>query len=161
MSFLKKELELYKETFGNYKLKVEDLRPTKEEKELEEGDIFVLSGDFPEYGIVVRKIEDMYEAIYLSQEVFLSSSEALRLKVDHFSDYVYLTHINFYLTNEFAKKYCKVIKKVRKEDMRKILENYEKLNAEEYTGPRKEYFELVVERIEILYDIFFGKILRG
>lgn len=160
MSFLKNELDLYKELFGKYRLKKENLKELNESQEINIGDIFVIYGDLPEYGLVISLNGDLYEAIYLSQEQFLSSSQALRLKINHVSDYVYLTHLNFYLSNDFANKYCKVIGKVSKEDMEKVLENFETLKQEEYTGPRKEYFELLVERISLFYELFFENIFE-
>lgn len=159
MSFLKKEIELYKNLFGKYKLNIESLKRAPGGKALEVGDVFAIYGDILVYGVVIEKNGDLAECVLLSQDVFLSSSKALKIKVNHLVDYVYVTHVNFYIEDNFAKNYCQVIINV-KEDINKIAENVEELEEQIYTGPRKEYFDLLIDQISLLYDIFFVKIFN-
>lgn len=147
---LKKEFELYQNLFGKYKLNIESLKRAPGGKALEVGDVFAIYGDILVYGVVIEKSGDLAECVLLSPDVFLSSSEALKIKVNHLVDYVYVTHVYFYIKDNFAQNYCQVIINI-KEDINKIAENVEKLDEQIYTGPRKEYFDLVIKQLRKLY----------
>ena len=150
MMILKNEFELYKNLFGKYKLNIESLKRVPDGKALEVGDVFVIYGDILVYGVVVEKSGDLAECVVLSPDVFLSSSKALKIKINHLVDCVYVTHVYFYVNDNFAKNYCQVIINV-KEDINKIAENVEKLDEQIYTGARKEYFEFLLEQLRKLY----------
>jgi DNA-binding sugar fermentation-stimulating protein len=148
--FLKKEFELYQNLFGKYKLNIESLKRVSGGKALEVGDVFAIYGDILVYGFVIEKNGDLAECVVLSPDVFLSSSKALKIKVNHLVDCVYVTHVYFYVNDNFAKNYCQVILNV-KEDINKIAENVENLDEQIYTGARKEYFDFLIQQLRKLY----------
>ncbi|MBT1248367.1 MULTISPECIES: hypothetical protein [unclassified Thermosipho (in: thermotogales)] len=154
MNFLKSELELYKEYNKDFKA---DFIEINNGSRLVAGDIFVIyTTKYPIYGVIVSKTDDLNEAVYLTAEPFLASSTACRLKVNHLVSAVKLTHIKFYFDDEFSDKYCEFIKHV---DVEEIIENYNILASEVYSGPRKEFFSLESKKIEKLYELFFEKIV--
>ncbi|ABR31510.1 hypothetical protein SU69_08450 [Thermosipho melanesiensis] len=155
MRFLENELNMYKKFLGE-KFNIESLKKINGSK-LNLGDIFVIyTPSFPIYGIVIDKSEDLNKCLYLTSELFLASAEAIRIKINHFANEVALTHIVFYISDDFAWNYCEVIGKF--EDIKAIEENFEILNDEVYVGPRKEFFELETEKLVPLYDLFFKNV---
>ncbi|MDK2886809.1 MAG: hypothetical protein PWP54_1382 [Thermosipho sp. (in: thermotogales)] len=156
MEFLKKELEMYKHFIGNKKFNINSIKKV-EGKSLEVGDIFVIYTEFfPIYGIVIEKNGTLNETLFLTTELFLASSKAIRIKINHLADEVAMTHIVFYIFDDFATSHCEVIGKY--EDLDKIKKNFEVLDSERYTGPREEFFNLEIEKLTPFYDLFFKKI---
>lgn len=156
MEFLKKELEMYKKFLGNIKLNINSIKKT-DGSQLNLGDIFVIyTENLPIYGIVTEKNVNLNQCIYLTPELFLASPEAIRIVVDHIANELALTHLVFYVFDDFASSYCEVIGKY--EDIEAINKNFQKLNDEIYVGPRKEFFDLEIEKLFPLYDLFFLRI---
>ncbi|MBO8161633.1 MAG: hypothetical protein H0Z24_08360 [Thermosipho sp. (in: Bacteria)] len=155
MEFLKKELEMYKKFTGNIDLNTITFKPT-DGLPLNIGDIFVIyTNYFPIYGIVIDKNEDLNECVYLTPELFLASPGALRIKIGHLAEEVALTHIVFYMFEDFSSLYCEKVSDYK--DIKKIRDNLEFLSEEIYTGPREEFFNLETEKLLPLYDLFFTK----
>ncbi|MDK2945834.1 MAG: hypothetical protein PWQ85_606 [Geotoga sp.] len=156
MEFLKKELEMYKKFLGNIKLDINSLKKT-DGSQLNLGDIFVIyTENLPIYGIVTEKNGNLNQCLHLTPELFLASPEAIRININHIANEIALTHIVFYIFDDFAKSYCEVIGTY--EDIETIKRNFEILNKELYIGPREEFFNLEIEKLFPLYDLFFVKI---
>jgi hypothetical protein len=160
-NMLKKHLEIIKK--WDRPLKPEDLIPNQKKENFDAGDIFFLAGkESFVYSMVIGKYGDLFECIILADDPFLVPSSALKLKVDHFIDEVYVTSIYIYFPEKVLDTFGWKVCKLNSTLLEKIKSNVETLEASDHLlhGPRKAYNDLLVNKIKSLYDYFLSEICK-
>jgi len=91
------------------------------------GDIIVLYGDLPTYGLVRQLTDSGVEVVFLSSNLILSSVKALKLKINHLISTVAVSPIESFVPYDIVSKYAERVGRVTKEQLTKVLENFELL----------------------------------
>lgn len=103
------------------------------------GDIIVLYGDLPTYGLVRELTNSGADVIFLSSNLILSSVKALKLRINHLINLVAVSPIKLTVPYDVVSKYAERAGRVTNEQLNRILENFELLKDVEngkYEGER-------------------------
>lgn len=137
------------------------LRISDGNQRFEIGDVFAMYGESIIHGLVISIHEEagIYEFIDLVTSPILGDFST-DIHVDSlFARSLYVTPLVFTLFSEQL-PYCDKIAHLEENQLKEILEVYDKLRFYELKGVRKRFLDYESERLEVLEDMYLSKIFQ-